>query len=313
MQGGIEPYQLVLINGDADSGKTSLGLQILENLSKNHKTCFFNFEFPNHKYIYKLQKKYKDLMQKNNITEKSFQNIMQNMILIDTTNHDNELSNLANKIEMLYDKGIRFFLIDSQMWIQTDENLKGEEAESKKFEVLANLTNRLEIVIFLITQTSKLDSINPFGSKKGGYYSSIIINIKQNIDIKNKDNKECNNTNRTIHIQKNKQTGINKTYNVIFDTDYLTFSKDNVDNANTTQRDSKKYYCNSQNYNKYKPHSNYRNTNATNNNMQEKEIKMQIQEQNKIKTLETIDLSVLESLGDIPNTKNNDNSFIFNF
>ena len=47
--------------------------------------------------------------------------------------------------------------------------------------------------------------------------------------------------------------------------------------------------------------------------MQEKEIKMQIQEQNKIKTLETIDLSVLESLGDIPNTKNNDNSFIFNF
>ena len=39
---------------------------------------------------------------------------------------------------------------------------------------------------------------------------------------------------------------------------------------------------------------------------------MPIQEQNKIKTLETIDLSVLESLGDIPTHKNNDNSFIFN-
>ena len=318
LQGGIESYQLVLINGDADSGKTSLGLQILENLSKNHKTCFFNFEFPNHKYIYRLQKKHQSLLQQEKMTENCSQNIMQNMILIDTTNHDNELSNLANKIEMLYDKGIRFFLIDSQMWIQTDENLKGEEAESKKFEVLANLTNRLEIVIFLITQTSKLDSINPFGSKKGGYYSSIIINIKQNIDIKNKDNKECNNTNRTIHIQKNKQTGINKTYNVIFDTDYLTFSKDNVDNANTTQRDSKSW-----NYNTYKHYNSYKNTNNTtaiHNNTQnkqdtnqEKEIKMQIQEQNKIKTLETIDLSVLESLSDTPINKNNNDSLIFKF
>ena len=125
---------------------------------------------------------------------------MQNILLIDTTNYDNELSNLANKIETLYDKGVRFFLIDSQMWIQTEESLKGEQTESKKFEVLANLTNRLEIVIFLITQTSKLDSINPFGSKKGGYYSSIIINIKQN-----KNNENLDNTKRTIHIQKNKQ------------------------------------------------------------------------------------------------------------
>lgn len=94
---------------------------------------------------------------------------------------------------------------------------------------------------------------------------------------------------------------------------YFTFCKDNADNANTTQRDSKKYYCNSQNYNKYKPHSNYRNTNATDNNMQEKEIKMQIQEQNKIKTLETIDLSVLESLSDTPINKNNNDSLIFKF
>ena len=308
LQGGIEPYQLVLINGDADSGKTSLGLQILENLSKNHKTCFFNFEFPNHKYIYRLQKKHQSLIQQEKMTENCSQNIMQNILLIDTTNYDNELSNLANKIETLYDKGVRFFLIDSQMWIQVEENVKGEEAESKKFEVLANLANRLEIVIFLITQTSKLDSINPFGSKKGGYYSSIIINIKQN-----KNNENLDNTKRTIHIHKNKQTGIRNTYNAVFDTTYLTFSKDNADNANTTQRDSKKYYCNSQNYNKYKPHSNYRNTNATNNNMQEKEIKMPIQDQNQRKTLEIIDLSVLESLSDTPINKNNNDSLIFKF
>lgn len=308
LQGGIEPYQLVLINGDADSGKTSLGLQILENLSKNHKTCFFNFEFPNHKYIYRLQKKHQSLLQQEKMTENCSQNIMQNMILIDTTNYDNELSNLANKIEMLYDKGMRFFLIDSQMWIQVEENVKGEEAESKKFEVLANLANRLEIVIFLITQTSKLDSINPFGSKKGGYYSSIIINIKQN-----KNNENLDNTKRTIHIHKNKQTGIRNTYNAVFDTTYLTFSKDNADNANTTQRDSKKYYCNSQNYNKYKPHSNYRNTNATDNNMQENEIKMPIQDQNQRKTLEIIDLSVLENLSDTPINKNNNDSLIFKF
>lgn len=294
LQGGIEPYQLVLINGDADSGKTSLGLQILENLSKNHKTCFFNFEFPNHKYIYRLQKKHQSLLQQEKMTENCSQNIMQNMILIDTTNYDNELSNLANKIEMLYDKGMRFFLIDSQMWIQVEENVKGEEAESKKFEVLANLANRLEIVIFLITQTSKLDSINPFGSKKGGYYSSIIINIKQN-----KNNENLDNTKRTIHIHKNKQTGIRNTYNAVFDTTYLTFSKDNADNANTTQRDSKKYYCNSQNYNKYKPHNSYKNTNNTtaihnNHNTQEKEIKMPIQ--NNRKTQEIIDLNIFPNL-----------------
>ena len=47
--------------------------------------------------------------------------------------------------------------------------------------------------------------------------------------------------------------------------------------------------------------------------MQEKEIKMPIQDQNQRKTLEIIDLSVLESLSDTPINKNNNDSLIFKF
>lgn len=41
LNGGLELAQLILISGDPEAGKTRFCLQILENLAKSNKVCFF--------------------------------------------------------------------------------------------------------------------------------------------------------------------------------------------------------------------------------------------------------------------------------
>ena len=51
LHGGIELHKLVLVSGEYEAGKTSLCLQIMRNLAKNHKCAYFCFEFPANKYV----------------------------------------------------------------------------------------------------------------------------------------------------------------------------------------------------------------------------------------------------------------------
>lgn len=205
--GGIEVAQLVLISGDPEAGKTTLGLQVLENISHYAKVGFFSFEFTIEQYIRAKQ------------AERKPPNL-DNMYII---NEGYELYTIAQNIKNLYRQGAKVFLIDSQMRITSPNGRNMEEEESLKFSLLAKLCHSLGILVFLIVQTSKSDRDNPMGSKKGGHEASIIIRIehcKPEIEAL----REFSENSRMVILKKNKQTGKHFKEKVAFDPNTRKFA-----------------------------------------------------------------------------------------
>lgn len=205
--GGIEVAQLILISGDPEAGKTTLGLQVLENISHYAKVGFFSFEFTIEQYIRAKQ------------AERKPPNL-DNMYII---NEGYELYTIAQNIKNLYRQGVKVFLIDSQMRITSPNGRNMEEEESLKFSLLAKLCHSLGILVFLIVQTSKSDRDNPMGSKKGGHEASIIIRIehcKPEIEAL----REFSENSRMLILKKNKQTGKHFKEKVAFDPNTRKFA-----------------------------------------------------------------------------------------
>ena len=203
LAGGFEMAQLVLLSGEPEAGKTSLGVQILENVSMGYKCAFFCFEFTARQYINaKLS------------TTPSFKD-NENLFII---NEGYEVAQVAENIRALAKTGVKFFLIDSQMRVTVGRARSMEEEESEKFSTLAKLAHSLEILIILIVQTSKTDPNNPMGSKKGGHESSITIRI-EHVKAKSdgENDVEFDPKKRVIIIKKNKQTGKHFKEQVAFD------------------------------------------------------------------------------------------------
>ena len=223
LHGGIELHKLVLISGEYEAGKTSICLQIMRNLAKNHKCAYMCFEFPANKYVLDDDKIMDILLQNGEITAKEKEAIDNNIYIIDEgLNVDDVVANIL----FLASMGVKFFVIDSQMRLNVEQARNTEEEESRKFEALTNLCNKYPITIFLIVQTSKNDTKSPLGSKKGGHEASIMIRIEHN---KAKDsNSAFDESSRTVIIQKNKQTGLHAKYNVRFDTRTQTFHCDDI-------------------------------------------------------------------------------------
>lgn len=216
--GGIEVAQLVLISGDPEAGKTTLGLQVLENISHYAKVGFFSFEFTIEQYIRAKQ------------AERKPPNL-DNMYII---NEGYELYTIAQNIKNLYRQGVKVFLIDSQMRITSPNGRNMEEEESLKFSLLAKLCHSLGILVFLIVQTSKSDRDNPMGSKKGGHEASIIIRIehcKPEIEAL----REFSENSRMVILKKNKQTGKHFKEKVAFDPNTRKFASIEVGGATITE------------------------------------------------------------------------------
>lgn len=216
--GGIEVAQLVLISGDPEAGKTTLGLQVLENISHYAKVGFFSFEFTIEQYIRAKQ------------AERKPPNL-DNMYII---NEGYELYTIAQNIKNLYRQGVKVFLIDSQMRITSPNGRNMEEEESLKFSLLAKLCHSLGILVFLIVQTSKSDRDNPMGSKKGGHEASIIIRIehcKPEIEAL----REFSENSRMVILKKNKQTGKHFKEKVAFDPNTRKFASIEVGGVAITE------------------------------------------------------------------------------
>ena len=214
LNGGLELAQLILISGDPEAGKTRFCLQILENLAKSNKVCFFCFEFTAEQYIRTRLKEEK-------------RDSFVNFYLI---NDGYDIAEVANNIRQLYKEGVKFFLIDSQMRLSAPQGRNMEEEETSKFSTLAKLCHSLGIVIFLIIQTSKSDRDNPTGSKKGGHEASIIFRLErikpEKDDLMQKGNEYDENA-RMFFVRKNKQTGKHPKEKILFDTNTLRFKKNN--------------------------------------------------------------------------------------
>lgn len=214
-EGGFELAQLMLVSGDEESGKTTLCVQILEELAKSTKVCFFSFEFTVEQYL----RSFKELNKKTRF---------ENFFLI---NDGYELSQITENIKKMARAGVKFFLIDSQMRIEvsntTKQALNMEEKESLKFSTLAKLCHSLEIFIFLIVQTSKSDTTSPTGSKKGAHEASIILRIekiKPNKEDITQKNNEFDEFKRILILRKNKQTGKHFKGEVAFNPQKRAFS-----------------------------------------------------------------------------------------
>ena len=212
LKGGLELGQLMVLGGDPEAGKTTFGLQMLEFLSKKHKTCFFCFEFTIEGYL-------KAKSQKRGISYPT-----QNMIIINDGYHINDI---AQHIKNLSKQGVKFFLIDSQMRITNTGGRNIEEEESQKFSILARLCHSLNIFVCLIIQTAKGDRFNPSNSKKGAHEASISVRIEMISPDKNdleQKGQEWDEKARNVLVYKNKQTGIHNKKKMAFDKDKGRFS-----------------------------------------------------------------------------------------
>ncbi|MDA3966640.1 RAD55 family ATPase [Helicobacter sp. WB40] len=215
LEGGLELGQLVLISGDPEAGKTMFGLQLIEEITHLTKACFFSFEFTIDSYL-----KRRENSELVNAT---------NLIII---NDGYCITEIAENIKALSKKGVKFFLIDSQMRITTPKsNKRDEEDESSKFSILAKLCHSLEIVVLLIIQTSKTDKDTPLGSKKGGHEASIIVRLERvkpkSDDLTERQN-EYDSKRRLFLIKKNKQTGKHFKNEIYFNPKSLRFSEQEI-------------------------------------------------------------------------------------
>lgn len=193
-EGGLELAQLILISGDPEMGKTSIGVQILENVTRSNKVAFFCFEFTVRQYV---NRKYNANFNKDNM-----------FVLNDGFN----INDVETNIKLLAKKGVKLFFIDSQMRVEnTKEGNNPEERETFKFSTLARLCHKLEIIIIVIIQNSKSDSDNPLGSKRGAHEANVIMHFEKVLpdpkDIKNK-NKPFLPDRRKFTMKKNKQNGL---------------------------------------------------------------------------------------------------------
>lgn len=194
LDGGFEMAQLVLISGDPEMGKTSLCLQIIENISRAEKVAFFCFEFTVWDYIKKRQ------------NQSHFNK--QNMIIL---NEGYNIFEMENNIRILAKKGVKVFFIDSQMRVENNsEGNNPEERETLKFSTLAKLCHKLDILILMVVQTSKSDTENPLGSKRASHEASIIMRLEK-LEVDKHDlshkNKAFHPSKRKFIMQKNKQSG----------------------------------------------------------------------------------------------------------
>ncbi|TSA81485.1 AAA family ATPase [Helicobacter mehlei] len=198
LKGGITENSLVLISGDSEAGKTTLGVQILRHLSMEHRVLYYSLEFPLKNFV--------DTM--NRVQEQIGSAIFDpvNFRMDDGGLSGLTIDELVAQIKQEAKEGTKVFLIDSQMMIRVSAGRRSEEEQTKKFFRLAEIINaQLGVVILFIVQTSKSDPTTPFDTKLGAHAATIHIGVSK---YKQWDNPKQRPYMRRIEFYKNKQEGL---------------------------------------------------------------------------------------------------------
>jgi replicative DNA helicase len=141
-KGGIELGTFVQLAGESGVGKTHLTLEILTNIAIYTKSVFFNFEMGDTRIVKRLKNIIKEEQQWDNL-------------IID--NDSREIEVLCNEITLYANEGIKFFTIDSKMKINVDTAEADHQKFSKISKRLAELSQKQDIIIFLINQMNEED------------------------------------------------------------------------------------------------------------------------------------------------------------
>lgn len=203
---------LVTISGDPEAGKTIFTMQMLKEISYREPVGMFAFEFTTRMLI-KMQQK-SDMEFIKNIPA------MQNMKVI---SKGFDIADIERNIKKLHRKGTRVFGIDSQMRIE-NAHFNGftmEERETEKFSRLAKLAQKLDVLIFMIIQTTDGAPDRPLGSKKGAHEATVMIRLKREKSKEGDEHKER----RKYVVHKNKISGQHFEKDIILNPFTLKFTR----------------------------------------------------------------------------------------
>ncbi len=132
--GGFSLGNFIQIAGERGTGKTTLMLRLLAGLSNYETVSWFNFEMSDEKAVNSLDE---------------FENGT-----IEYYEGSRELTDIIDEVKYLYSTGIKHFLIDSMMKIDSKGLKRGYESFSHISSKLSELTSTLGINIYLIQQMS---------------------------------------------------------------------------------------------------------------------------------------------------------------
>jgi len=170
---GIVKGGFIQVAAASGAGKTTIMARLLSNLAKNNKVAHFDFEMGEYKLFFLLRNFLK--------TEEQLKNYY-----INTETH--KLDDLIKEITYLSDQGIKIFLIDSKMKIETSEKDIYKSASLISHE-LSKLTKSGNITIILINQMSDSAIREGRAELKGSgdqvYDSDVILVLTKLVDKEN--------------------------------------------------------------------------------------------------------------------------------
>ena len=170
---GLIKGGFIQVAAASGAGKTTIMAKILSNLARNNKVAHFDFEMGEYKLFFLLRKFLKS------------ENQLENYY-INTETH--KLEDLVKEITYLSDQGVKIFLIDSKMKIETKEKDTYKSASLISHE-LSKLTKSGNITIILINQMSDAAIREGRAELKGSgdqvYDSDVILVLTKLVDKEN--------------------------------------------------------------------------------------------------------------------------------
>jgi replicative DNA helicase len=137
--GGFSEGSFINIAGANFSGKTTLVLNVIENIAAHKRTVFFSYEM------------YENLLVTNKLQNT---NIDDNLVIVQDKYY---LVDIETIIRAEHKKGVKFFAIDSMMKIKVTEKMQDYQKASLISGTLSKLTQELGVIILLINQVALTD------------------------------------------------------------------------------------------------------------------------------------------------------------
>jgi len=191
LRDGFEVGSLIQLAGQSFSGKTTLFLQIIANISKYANSVFFNFEMGDRRIVKRLT----DLLTE----EQQWDNLLIN-------SETRSIEDLIMEITILANDGMKFFAVDSRMKLKKE----GSEAEYQKIAFMSSALSECaiknDIIILMINQISEEDLKSKRLSFKGSGDQLFDSDMALFIVIEEKENKvDDNDVDRRLVCIKNRQ------------------------------------------------------------------------------------------------------------
>lgn len=193
LDGGIKLGNFVFWSGKKETGKTTMAIQIHENMAMNgHKVGVLPMEFGTQHYLETLDERYPHSDNNKKVA------ILENMYLEDRFN---DISDVEKTLRNFHKKGVKSVLIDSQLRLTNAgmANTTKAERTADIFSRIGIIAQKLLMTVHIIVQTSKADHDSEEISVKGcidaDHEASLWFHLK----------KQKSNELRDVVIAKNKQ------------------------------------------------------------------------------------------------------------